>query len=185
MLHSSEPSRSPLLLTRTATFVAVGVVAGLALSAVPNVELVTAVCFSAGFLLGPAGGLLTGALTETLYAGFHPLGSSLGILLAAQIAGMIIAGLSGAAASVLSGPARTGFRWRIAVVGLGTAATLVFDLLTNLAFPVAAGFSPPQTLLSLTAAVPFALLHLASNLLVFTLIVVPLLPRLERILGSS
>lgn len=182
MVQHSESSRSPLLLTRTATFVAVGIVAGLALSAVPNVELVTAVCFAAGFLLGPAGGALTGALTEMLFAGFHPMGSSLGILLAAQIVGMTLAGLTGAVARALAGSRRRGIRYIVLVVFSGAAATVLFDALTNLAFPIAAGFSPSQTLVSLAAALPFAAIHLVSNVFVFSLIVVPLLPRLERIL---
>ena len=56
MVTGSERARSPLLMTRIAAFTAIGVVAGLALVAVPNVEGVTAVCFMAGYLLGPLAG---------------------------------------------------------------------------------------------------------------------------------
>lgn len=181
----SRPGRSPLLLSRIAMFVAIGIVSGLALSGVPNVELVTAVCFVAGFMLGTSAGLLTGALTELLFAGFHPMGSSAGPLLAAQVIGMALAGVAGAAAWKIVGARRSGRGFIITVTALGVAVTFVFDLLTNLAFSVVAGFSVSQMMVPLVAAAPFAAVHLLSNALVFILVVVPLLPRLERALKIS
>ena len=103
MDSESRQGRSPLLLTRIAMFVAVGIVLGLTLSAIPNVELVTAVCFVAGFLLGPSAGVLVGGLTEALFAGFHPMGSSFGVLLASQVVGMALAGALGGLAAWLVG----------------------------------------------------------------------------------
>ena len=180
----SRPAGSPLYLTRIASFVAVGLVAGLALAAVPNVELVTAVCFGAGFLLGPAAGLLTGALTETLFAGFHPMGSSFGLLLLAQVAGMSAAGALGAVAAKM-GRVENKIRYRVSVVGMGILATVFFDLVTNLTFPLAAGFSRRQTIISLGLAVPFAVTHLVSNIAVFSLLVVPILPKLKKVMSAT
>ena len=137
MSTESRLGRPPLLLTRIAMFVAVGLVAGLALSAIPNVELVTAVCFVAGFLLGAGRrGCSCGGLTEALFAGFHPMGSSFGLLLVAQVLGMALAGLAGAMAAWLVGgqTARRVVSCRRSL-GLGMLATIVFDILTNLAFP--------------------------------------------------
>jgi hypothetical protein len=172
-----------MLITRIATFVAIGIVAGLALSAIPNVELVTAVSFTAGFLLGTSAGVLTGGLTEGLFAGFHPMGSSLGLLLVTQIFGMALAGAAGSWACALSGSRSHGKRFRSAVVGLGVLATLVFDILTNLAFPVMAGFSVSGYMVTLIAGAPFAVVHLVSNALVFSFVVTPLLPRLQKALA--
>lgn len=166
-------------------FVAMGVAAGWLLSAIPNVELVTAICFMAGFLLGTSGGLLTGVLTEILFAGFHPMGSSLGPVLLAQVIGMAFAGLAGAMAVHLAGSRRSGRRYAVPVVGLGVLTTIFFDLITNLAFPVAAGFSVSQTLVSLTLGIPFAGIHLAANTAVFVFVVLPLVPRLEKALRIS
>jgi hypothetical protein len=182
--ESAQSERTPLLMTRTASFVAVGVVVGMALAAVPNVELVTAVCFSAGFLLGSAAGGLTGCLTELIFAGFHPMGGSWGPLLLAQIIGMSLAGVLGGLASNLTKDSDR-FRFSVIVVGFGLAATLIFDLLTNLAFPFAAGFSVAVISAYLAAALLFVVIHLGSNLLVFSIIVVPLLPRLKKILDKS
>jgi len=177
--------RSPLLLTRIAAFVAVGIALGLALVAVPNVELVTGVSFMSGFLLGARAGVLTGGLIEALFAGFHPMGSSLGLVLAAQVAGMALAGLLGAVAAQATGADRRGIRYAASIVLAGAVTTVIFDVLTNLAFPVMAGFSLSQTLVTLAAGIPFAAIHLLSNLLVFSLIVRPLIPRLERVWLAS
>jgi hypothetical protein len=163
-----------------AAFVAVGVALGLALSAVPNVELVTGVTFMSGFLLGVRAGVLTGGLIEALFAGFHPMGSTLGLVLIAQMTGMALAGALGGAAAMVAAPARRGIRYTTSIVLSGALATVVFDVLTNLAFPVMAGFSLSQTIVTLAAGVPFAAIHLVSNLLVFGLIIRPLIPRLEK-----
>ncbi|MDD5087443.1 MAG: hypothetical protein PHI18_01420 [bacterium] len=185
MVSESQTDRSPLMVTRIAMLVAVGVAAGWLLSAIPNVELVTAVCFSAGFLLGVPAGLLTGALTEALFAGFHPMGSSLGPLLAAQVMGMAVVGLAGGMAAKIVRSRRAGFGYAIPVIGFGLLSTVIFDFLTNLAFPLMAGFSIAQTLVSLTIGLPFAAIHLAANAAVFIVIVRPLLPRLEKVLRVS
>ena len=184
MEGNSRPAGSPLYLTRIASFVAVGLVAGLALAAVPNVELVTAVCFCAGFVMGPGAGVLTGGLTESLFAGFNPLGSSFGVLLVAQVTGMAAAGLSGFIAATVGGYEKN-LRYRLSVVGMGILATLFFDLITNLVFPLTAGFTSKQLMVSLGMAVPFAVTHLVSNVVVFTLIVVPILPKLKKAMAAS
>jgi hypothetical protein len=181
MTLESRLGRSPLLLTRVAAFVAVGIALGMALVGVPNVELVTAVSFLSGFLLGVAAGVLTGGLIEVLFAGLNPMGSSLGLVLVAQVLGMILAGALGGVAARVAGPNRRGIRYAAVVILSGAIATIVFDILTNLAFPVMAGFSFSQTLVTLAAGVPFAAIHLLSNLFVFAVIVRPLIPRLENV----
>ena len=138
-----------------------------------------------GFLLGVAAGVLTGGLIEALFAGFNPLGSSIGLLLVAQVLGMAVAGALGGVAARIAGAARRGIRYTVIVVLSGVAATIFFDVLTNLAFPVMAGFSLSQALVTLTAAVPFTAIHLFSNLLVFAVIVRPLIPRLEKVWLST
>jgi hypothetical protein len=183
MVSGSERSRSPLFITRIASFSAIGVVVGLILASVPNVEGVTAVCFSAGYLLGPISGLLCGALTEALFAGFHPMGSSVGFTLLAQVIGMSLAGILGGVAGFISGSSQ-GLRQGLIVISFGIAVTLIFDILTNLAYVFMAGFSFSQGSVVFAAALPFAGIHLVSNLIVFSFIVAPLLPRLQRTMAS-
>ncbi len=173
-------SSPPLMLTRASALVAVGVALGYLLAPVPNVELVTATCFCAGYLLGLGAGVLCSVLIETLFAGFHPMGSSFGLTLIAQVLGMAGAGAVGALARRVAFAGSSMSR-AIVVTVLGVVATIWFDTLSNLAFPVAAGFSFDQALVTLGLAAPFAAIHLVSNALVFLLIVAPLLPKIVKL----
>lgn len=183
MNSSGGYAAPPLLLTRAAAFVAVGVALGYLLAPVPNVELVTATCFCAGYLLGFGTGVLCSMLIEVLFAGFHPMGSSVGITLVAQTLGMMGAGALGALCSPVSRRTKDAVRVSLVVL-FGLASTVWFELLTNLAFPVAAGFSFEQTLASFVLAIPFSGIHIASNIIVFMVVVAPLLPRLTSLIEN-
>jgi hypothetical protein len=111
------------------------------------------------------------------------MGSSLGLLLLAQVIGMSLAGLLGSLAAFICRQ-KSGSRLFAVIVSAGILSTLIFDLLTNLAFPIMAGFSYTQFLVTMVAAIPFAAIHLISNTLVFSLIVVPLLPKLQKVMGN-
>lgn len=162
-----------------AAFIAVAVVLGYLLTAIPNVELVTATCFAAGYCLGPAAGAVVGAMAEFLFAGFHPMGSSFGLLLLAQMLGMVMTGfVGGRIAGFLTNPQSFASR-RILLVA-GAFLTLVFDLLTNLAFPLQAGFSISQTLVALAAGTAFAAIHVGSNCLIFAIVLPKILSQLKR-----
>ena len=176
---SAPSSNQPLFLTRVASFVAVGVVLGYVLMAVPNVELITTTCFAAGYCLGPVGGILVGALTEFLFAGFHPTGSSFGLLLIAQILGMLFVGFAGGKlAKYLENPQKAAARRILFLAGF--LLTFIFDILTNLAFPVQAGFSLYQTLVTLIAGIGFSVVHIICNALIFSIVLPPLLARLKK-----
>jgi hypothetical protein len=178
---SAVSSNQPLFLTRVASFVAVGVVLGYVLMAIPNVELITATCFTAGYCLGPLGGIFVGALTEFLFAGFHPTGSSFGLLLIAQMLGMVFVGFAGSRLSIyIENPQKAASRRLLFLAGL--LLTFVFDVLTNIAFPVQAGFSLYQTLVTLIAGIGFSVVHFISNALIFSIVLPPLLARFEKMI---
>ena len=67
------------------------------LDSIPNFEFLTVLLFVGGFVLGPAWGALAGALGEFLYSAMNPYGSGLAVplVLAAQVAGMALAGVAG------------------------------------------------------------------------------------------
>ena len=170
---------SPLFLTRIASFVAVAVVLGYLLIAIPNVELITATCFAAGFCLGALGGVIVGAMAEFLFAGFHPMGSSIGLVLIAQMLGMAFVGFAGGWISkFLPDPGK--FSGRRILFLAGALLTFFFDFLTNLAFPVQAGFPFSQTLAVLATGIVFSLLHIGSNSLIFSIVLPSLLTRLKK-----
>lgn len=158
-----------------------GMFAGLAWGAgyvdsIPNFEFLTVILFAAGWVLGPLGGALAGALGEFLYSAINPYGSGLmhPLVLASQVFGMALAGVVGGLLG-RSGIARPALRW-LAVVASGVLVTLVFDLVTNLASGAVYG----QWKATMIAALPFALIHVGTNAALFATVGVLLVRALER-----
>jgi hypothetical protein len=162
--------------------IALAIALKLPILSIPNVELLTFVIFASGFLLGAIEGALVGVIAMSIYTtlispyGIPPLPIAI-----AQIVSMGLIGLAGGLASMMVRVAA----WRrtlsnhlpfaIAMGICGAALTIVYDLLTNLAVAFVMG----QWMPVLLAAVPFALLHILSNLAIF-LILSPLLLRLSK-----
>jgi len=155
--------------------------AGYLLSGVPNVELMTLVVALCGGVLGPRAGAGTGVLAAVIYSLGSPYGLPVPLLLVAQAVGLGSAGVLGAFGGnrVLS----CHFKGRraaslLGAVLTGLGCTLIYDLLTNLA--IIGAFAMNATVV-LTGAVPFVLLHLGSNAVIFGALLPLLLPRLVRL----
>lgn len=144
-------------------------------------ELMTLVVVLCGGVLGPRAGAGTGALAAVIYSLGSPYGLPVPLMLVAQAVGLGAAGVLGAfggnrvlsrhfkgerAASVLTA----------VLTGLGS--TLIYDLLTNLAI---IGAFDLNAAVVLTGAVPFVLLHLGSNAVIFGAVLPLVLPRLIRL----
>jgi len=163
----------------TALFAAAGAAGGYLFMSVPNVEVLTLLMFLAGFALGWGRGLTAAAVAGIIYFGFNPQGM-FPPQLVAQILGLSAAPLLGAFFRRLA----RRWDWRgwttrsIAAV-LGMAATVGYDLLTNLAYPLSVGMTVKATFAVLIAGIPFAALHIASNAAIFFFIL-PLLISLVR-----
>ncbi|RJP73630.1 MAG: hypothetical protein C4524_14020 [Candidatus Zixiibacteriota bacterium] len=156
------------------------VVLGYLFMPVPNVEMITAAIFLSGLWTGPRHGLIIGLTAEALFSLSNPMGFPPPPLLAAQLAGMGLAGWTG---GMLRGlVARLPFYRRpwtghalLAAVGL--FLTLTFDLLTTLSFPLAAGFSLGQVKIALAFGLPFVAVHTGVNTLIFALILPVIIAR--------
>lgn len=153
-------------------FIALGVSLGFALIHVPNVELVTATIFIAGYLMGIKEGLIIGALTETLYSLLNPLGLASPPLLIAQVISMSLAGGLGGILGKQKSHTRVLYHIQLALAGL--FSTLVFAVLTTLSFVLLLGLSANKLIGSFIYGLGFYVIHLLSNTLIF-LILVPLL----------
>ncbi len=162
--------------------IALAIALKLPILSIPNVELLTFVIFSAGFLLGMVEGLAVGVIAMSIYTTLiAPYGIPPLPIAAAQILSMGLVGFSGGLARRLSPVVLTrsasapSLLFSLILVGFGFFLTLIYDLLTNLAVAFVMGQFWPV----MVAAIPFALLHLASNLIIFS-ILSPLLLRLSR-----
>lgn len=143
---------------------------------IPNVEFFSFVVFSSGFLLGIIEGGIVGALSMGIYTMFNPYGPPPLPIGVAQILSMIIIGFCGGLFFYLTykkGMNPVTFIW----MGIaGFLLTLVYDLLTNLGVAIVAGEFIPV----MFAAIPFALIHLLSNTIIFVLLT-PILFRLAKL----
>jgi len=161
--------------------VAVAVALGFALSAVPNVELVTLTVFVSGFLLGPSLGAGVGAVVAVLFSVFNPLGAALPPLVAAQAVGQSIAGLTGG----IAGPKLVRIERRVfasaAAAAAGSVLTVIYDLLTNAgAYATIAGARSFDALVTFMAAgMLLAGVHIVWNTVVFAVVLAPSLRVLE------
>ena len=166
--------------------VALAIVLKLPILSVPNVEFLTFVIFSSGYLLGAVEGLLVGVISMSLYTSvITPYGLPPLPIAFAQVFSMAFIGLAGGIASRLhlvplhkEPSSSTGFKFL--TMGLfGLVLTLVYDLFTNLATAYVMGQFWPVMI----AAIPFALLHILSNVAIFV-ILTPVLIRLSAVLTA-
>lgn len=156
-------------LAKAAVFTSLAVGAGYALLLVPNVELITAIVFTSGVYLGPRWGMVVGATGEFIFSAANPMGSGLVFppLIISQMLGMAIAGLSG-------GILRNFFINSVWTVGrkillgcIGGLITFIFDSLTTISYPIAAGYEPKQTVAIYLTGIGFMVLHQLSNTVIF------------------
>lgn len=167
--HHSKVSRTLVL---SALFIALVVAVGYAFIYIPNIELVTATIFVAGYLLGPRRGIVVGATAEFIFGLIHPLGASAPPLLIAQVFSMAVVGFVGGLVGrrrrmPVNAPLRI-----LIFAGLGFFLTLVFDVLTTLSFAVfISGLSAAKIIATFTLGSFFYVTHLVANTVIFASVV--------------
>jgi hypothetical protein len=191
-------------IARVAIFSATAVAAGYLLSAIPNVELVTAIIALTGLQLGWKAGAATGILATGIYHSLNAWGFPYPPVLIAQIivqaANGLVFGILGSRflgenrgrrnfkyltnasnrncdnkiPSVPTFPTfpKSNFYKIKSIILAGILITICYDLLTNLAFPLSTGIHSVKGLVPfLLAGIPFAAIHLTSNIFIFALLV--------------
>ncbi|MFQ6617061.1 MAG: hypothetical protein ACE5QV_00110 [Fidelibacterota bacterium] len=150
-------------------FSALAVASGYMLIFVPNVELISATIFVSGYILGASRGAIVGFTAELIYSGFNPMGSGFALphLLAAQISGMVLTGIGGGLVKRMPGFNSISYKSSPLFGIVGGFFTFIYDSLTTLSFPLAAGFSGAQIIATYIAGLGFSLLHIFSNILIF------------------
>ncbi|MFQ6003326.1 MAG: ECF transporter S component [Candidatus Zixiibacteriota bacterium] len=161
--------------------VALAIVLKLPILFVPNVEFFTFVIFSSGYLLGIIEGLLVGVISMSLYTSIiTPYGLPPLPIAFAQVVSMALIGLAGGLAFKLH-LVRFDKRpspftlFKFLIMGLfALGLTLIYDLLTNLA----TAYVMRQFVPVMIAAIPFALIHVLSNIAIFV-VLTPVLLKLS------
>jgi hypothetical protein len=157
----------------------IGVLSGLAAvipyaETIPWLELQTLVVFAAGYLLGSRSGALIGAVAMGFYSLANPQGMAHPLVFGSQVLGRGLVGAMGGWAHTLKLPTPLGLR-SVALAAWALASSLAYDLITN----VASGLVYGQMIPSLVMGIPWALAHMASNVVFFVLVGVPLFRLLD------
>lgn len=165
-------------LTLSGVLVALAIVLKLPLLSVPNIEFFTFTIFASGYLLGMLCGVVVGIISISIYTslitpyGLPPLPIAL-----AQILSMALVGFAGWLVS--KSQIVTSFSSFVSffVMGIfGLVLTIIYDLFTNLAVAFVMG----QFLPVMFAAIPFTLIHILSNVIIFV-VFTPFLLKVTRI----
>ncbi len=165
-------------LVTLAIFIALAIGLKLALIFLPNVEPLTVTFFLAGYMLGPLGGFVAGAIGEFLYSFFNPYGAASPPLLVAQVLSMAFSGFAGGVVRKLA-QSRTPRAWLFG--GIGFFLTLVFDLATTLADVFAVQLGLAGFLARLAFGSYFYVIHLVTNTALFAVLLPILIPRLQSL----
>ena len=175
--------RTTRLVLLASLLVATMFAAGQALAGIPNVELVTALAFVSGYLLGPALGAAVGAAGMGAHSLFNVLGAVAPPVWIAQVVCYGFVGWAGG----MAGPrlARVPSRVHAALLAAltGTALVLVYQIVVNgVAFYTFT--SDVEVWTYVWAGVAFGAIQIAWNAVTFGLAMPPMLRVLARHRGE-
>lgn len=143
---------------------------------IPNFEPLTLVMFCSGVLLGVQGGAFVGGFTMFVYSLLNPYGPVHPLIMLAQVAGETLTGAAGGVFAALGLPGRGAALRAAMLAAAGLVLTALFDLITNLATGVVFG----QMRATLIGGIPFALLHMGTNIAMFAAVGTPLVAVFAR-----
>lgn len=172
----------PSNLVKAAIFSAVAIGMGFSLMLIPNIELITVVVFLSGLYIGIWWGGLVGMTSMAIYSGMNPMGSGLSFppLFAMQIIGMSLTGIIGGLVRPFFFVKQFNVFLISSLAILGFTVTLIYDMLTLIAYPIAAGLGFSGMLAALIKGLGFTLLHEISNAIVFVVSI----PRIIKLLKN-
>ena len=172
----------PSNLVKAAIFSAVAIGMGFSLMLIPNIELITVVVFLSGLYLGIRWGGVVGMTSMAIYSGMNPMGSGLSFppLFAMQIIGMSLTGIIGGLVRPFFFVKQFNVFLISSLAILGFTVTLIYDMLTLIAYPIAAGLGFSGMLAALIKGLGFTLLHEISNAIVFVVSI----PRIVKLLKN-
>ncbi|MDA3871574.1 MAG: hypothetical protein PF551_04390 [Candidatus Marinimicrobia bacterium] len=146
---------------------------GFAFLYIPNIEFITLITFLSGLLFGLKRGLLVAIVGEIVFSTLNPFGSGLAFppLLLAQVVGFAFIAIIGFVfRSFIQFFTDNKITFSIVFGATGLLLTIVYDSLTTLAFPISSGFDLKQIIATYIAGIPFNLIHIVANTLIFFII---------------
>jgi hypothetical protein len=123
--------RNTRLVLLASLLVAMIFATGQALAGIPNVELVTALAFVSGYLLGPLLGAVVGAAGMGAHSLFNVLGAVAPPLWLAQVACFALIGCAGGVLGPVLGRARSRVQAAVLAATIGAVLVLVYQIVVN------------------------------------------------------
>ncbi|MFW9962634.1 MAG: hypothetical protein ACFFCX_03680 [Candidatus Sifarchaeia archaeon] len=149
----------------TAIMTALALVGNYALVAVPNLELGSTVLFVTAYIFGFSMAIWSTLIMSIIFGIINPWGGFIPQIWASQVIGWFyiitvgsIMGREGAGGKRLN-PSK----WELALTG--AVVTFIFDQITNIGYSITFGV---PLLLAIIAAIPFTILHVVSNSVIFS-----------------
>ncbi|HUX99254.1 MAG TPA: ECF transporter S component [Candidatus Deferrimicrobium sp.] len=156
-------------------FAALAIGSSYALAPLINIELMSVLLFIAGFLYGKYVGTLVGLISSLIYYGWNPFGIPPLPLYMVCVALMSFIGLIGGLLKF--SPKQEGkIEFTATTIGkfalIGFFYTVLFDILTNIVY--AYFYYNGNIMLAFITGLPFMIIHLISNTVIFSLLVIPI-----------
>jgi len=143
---------------------ALAVIGNYSLVAIPNVELGSTILFTTAFVFGFPMGFACVLLMSIIYASFNPWGPFLPLIWLTQVLGWLFMVAVGAIMGNRASENRNGAPQRRELACVGAFVTIFFDLITTLGYSWT--YDIPY-LVALISLVPFMIIHVVSNTLLF------------------
>ena len=162
----------------TAIMTALALVGNYALVAIPNLELGSTILFVTAYIFGPVMAIWATLIMSVLFGVINPWGGFIPQIWVSQVIGWFYIVVIGAIMGKrgVNGERLNPSSWELAFTG--AFITFIFEQITNLGYSVTFGV---PFFLAVTAAVPFSLVHIVSNAVIFSQVV----PMLDRVLSKQ
>ena len=147
-----------------------------------NVKLMDVIVFASGFVFGPMIGASIGILTWLVYGTLNPYGFFLPIFIATSVGESLYGVIGGLLGLSSFNNFKEKFQVSIKFAIIGFLLTFAYDLWTNIVIGLSTGIALPIVLIT---GVPFALVHEASNAVLFFLGAFPLISAMNRLLQKG
>jgi hypothetical protein len=152
----------------TAIMTALALVGNYALVAIPNLELGSTVLFVTAYIFGATMAIWSTLIMSLLFGIINPWGAFIPQIWISQVIGwfyvVTIGSIMGRQGT--SGKQLQPRKWELAITG--AFVTFIFEQITNLGYSVTFGV---PFIIAVTAAVPFSVVHIVSNAVIFAQVV--------------
>jgi len=144
-----------------------------------NLKIMDLLVFISGFMFGSLIGASVGVLIWAIYGVLNPYGFVPQIWIATMLSESVYGIIGGILGRSLSIESLSSNKTLLSILfgAIGFLLTFIYDLATNIAFALT--FNVPL-IAALITGIPFAIIHQASNAILFGICLIPLLTILER-----